>query len=42
MAYFMVAIAVVIDKPYSALTAIVLLALVLGIYRVFYHQKKAI
>jgi hypothetical protein len=38
----MVAIAVVIDKPYSALTALVLLALVLGIYRVFYHQKKAI
>jgi APA family basic amino acid/polyamine antiporter len=42
LAYFMVAIAVVIDKPYSALTAIVLLALVLGIYRVFYHQKRAI
>jgi APA family basic amino acid/polyamine antiporter len=42
LSYFMVAIAVVIDKPYSALTALVLLALVLGIYRVFYHQKKAI
>ena len=42
LSYFMVAIAVVIDKPYSALTAIVLLTLVLGIYRVFYHQKKAI
>jgi APA family basic amino acid/polyamine antiporter len=42
LAYFMVALAVVIDKPYAALTAIILLALVLGIYRVFYHQKKAI
>ena len=41
LSYFMVAIAVVIDKPYSALTALILLALVLGIYRVFYHQKKA-
>ena len=42
LSYFMVAIAVVIDKPYSALTAIVLLTIVLLLYRLFYHQKKAI
>jgi len=42
LSYFMVAIAVVIDKPYSALTAILLLAIVLVLYRLFYHQKRAI
>jgi APA family basic amino acid/polyamine antiporter len=40
LAYFMVALAVVIDKPYAALTAIVLLALVLGIYSVFIIKKR--
>lgn len=40
-AYAFVAVAVVIDKPYSALTAIVLVGLVSIIYRLFYYKKTA-
>jgi len=40
IAYALVAVAVVIDKPYSAMTAIVLVALVLIIYRLFYYKKS--
>jgi APA family basic amino acid/polyamine antiporter len=39
MSYALVAVAVVIDKPYSALTAIILVAIVLCIYRLFYYKK---
>ena len=42
MAYAFVAVAVVIDKPYSALTAIILVAIVLVLYRLFYYKKKFI
>ena len=42
MAYAFVAVAVVIDKPYSALTAVILVAVVLVLYRIFYYQKKFI
>jgi Flp pilus assembly protein TadB len=38
--YALVAVAVVIDKPYSALTASILVAFVLVIYRIFYYKKK--
>jgi APA family basic amino acid/polyamine antiporter len=41
-AYAFVAVAVVIDKPYSALTAIILVGLVSIIYRLFYYKKTAI
>jgi hypothetical protein len=40
LSYALVALAVVIDKPYSALTAIALVALVLCIYRLFYYKKS--
>jgi basic amino acid/polyamine antiporter, APA family len=40
-AYAFVAVAVVIDKPYSALTAIVLVGLVSIVYRLFYYKKAA-
>lgn len=39
MAYAFVAIAVVVDKPYSAMTAIALVGIVLIIYRFFYYKK---
>jgi len=41
-AYAFVAVAVVIDKPYSALTAIILVGLVSFIYMLFYYKKTAI
>ena len=40
IAYAFVAVAVVIDKPYSALTAIILVVLVLILYRIFYYKKN--
>jgi len=40
IAYGFVATAVVIDKPKAALTGIVLMALFMVIYFVFYHKKK--
>jgi APA family basic amino acid/polyamine antiporter len=40
IAYALVAVAVVIDKPYSAFTAMALVALVLIIYRIFYYKKQ--
>jgi APA family basic amino acid/polyamine antiporter len=39
LSYTFVAIAVVIDKPYAALTAIILIIIVLILYRVFYYEK---
>ena len=41
MAYAFVAIAVVVDKPYAAMTAIALVGIVLIIYRLFYYKKTA-
>jgi len=41
-AYAFVAVAVVIDKPYSALTAIILVGLVSIIYRLFYYRKTSL
>ena len=40
LSYALVASAVVIDKPYSALTAIILLCIVLILYRVFYYKPS--
>ena len=40
-AYAFVAVAVVIDKPYSALTAVILVAFVLVLYRLFYYKKAS-
>ena len=40
LSYALVACAVVIDKPYSALTAIILLCIVLILYRVFYYKPS--
>jgi APA family basic amino acid/polyamine antiporter len=40
MAYAFVAVAVVIDKPYAALTAVCLIILVLIIYRIYYYKKN--
>jgi APA family basic amino acid/polyamine antiporter len=42
IAYAFVAVAVVIDKPYSALTAVILVVLVLILYRIFYYKKQGI
>jgi APA family basic amino acid/polyamine antiporter len=42
LAYAFVAVAVVIDKPYAALTAVALIIIVLILYRVFYYQKKVV
>jgi APA family basic amino acid/polyamine antiporter len=39
LSYALVALAVVIDKPYSALTALCLVAVVLVMYRLFYYKK---
>ena len=39
-AYLLVAVAVIIDKPYAALTGTVLLILFAALYFVFYHEKK--
>jgi APA family basic amino acid/polyamine antiporter len=39
MSYAFVAVAVVIDKPYAAMTAVVLIAIVLILYRLFYYKK---
>ncbi len=39
-AYACVAVAVVIDKPYAALTAVALMIIVLILYRVFYYKKQ--
>ena len=39
MSYAFVAIAVVIDKPYAALTAVILIMIVLILYRLFYYKK---
>ncbi|MEN9382764.1 MAG: hypothetical protein RI940_1647 [Bacteroidota bacterium] len=39
MSYAFVAVAVVIDKPYAALTALVLIVIVLILYRLFYYKK---
>jgi APA family basic amino acid/polyamine antiporter len=41
LAYAFVAVAVVIDKPYAALTAVVLVAIVLVLYRLFYYKKTS-
>ena len=41
LSYSFVAIAVVIDKPYAALTAVVLIIIVLILYKIFYYQKAA-
>jgi APA family basic amino acid/polyamine antiporter len=38
IAYALVAVAVVIDKPYAAMTAITLVAIVLVIYKAFYYK----
>ena len=40
-AYACVAVAVVIDKPYAALTAVILMVFVLALYRIFYYKKRA-
>jgi APA family basic amino acid/polyamine antiporter len=40
IAYAFVALAVVIDKPYAALTALVLIIIVLILYRIFYYKKQ--
>ncbi len=40
LSYALVAVAVVIDKPYSAFTAMSLVALVLIVYRIFYYKKQ--
>lgn len=40
LAYAFVAVAVVVDKPYSALTAICLVVIVLALYRIFYYKKS--
>ena len=42
LAYALVAIAVVIDKPYSAATAMILVGIVLIIYRIFYYKKAVL
>ncbi len=39
LSYAFVAVAVVIDKPYAALTAVILVAIVLILYRLFYYKK---
>jgi len=39
ISYAFVALAVVIDKPYAALTAIILVVIVLILYRLFYYKK---
>jgi APA family basic amino acid/polyamine antiporter len=41
LSYAFVAVAVVIDKPYSALTAVILVAIVLVLYRLFYYKKTS-
>ena len=41
LAYAFVAVAVVIDKPYAALTAVILVAIVLVLYRLFYYKKTS-
>ncbi len=41
LSYAFVAVAVVIDKPYAALTAVILIAIVLTLYRLFYYKKSA-
>ena len=40
LSYALVACAVVIDKPYSALTAIILVGIVLILYRIFYYKAS--
>jgi APA family basic amino acid/polyamine antiporter len=39
LSYAFVAVAVVIDKPYAALTAVCLIVIVLIIYRIYYYKK---
>ena len=41
LSYAFVAVAVVIDKPYSALTAVILVGIVLVLYRLFYYKKAS-
>ena len=41
LSYAFVAVAVVIDKPYAALTAVILVAIVLVLYRLFYYKKTS-
>jgi APA family basic amino acid/polyamine antiporter len=41
LAYAFVAVAVVIDKPYAALTALCLIIIVLIVYRKFYYKPQA-
>ena len=41
LSYAFVAVAVVIDKPYAALTAVILVAIVLILYRLFYYKKTS-
>jgi APA family basic amino acid/polyamine antiporter len=41
LAYACVAVAVVIDKPYAALTAVALIVIVLILYRIFYYKKQS-
>ncbi|MCU0322830.1 MAG: hypothetical protein MUE72_10460 [Chitinophagaceae bacterium] len=40
IAYGFVATAVVIDKPYAALTGVVLMVIFMVLYFVFYHKRK--
>ena len=40
LSYALVACAVVIDKPYSAITAVILLCIVLVLYRIFYYKSS--
>ena len=40
LSYALVACAVVIDKPYSALTAVILVGIVLILYRIFYYKAS--
>jgi APA family basic amino acid/polyamine antiporter len=42
LSYAFVACAVVIDKPYAALTAVILIVVVLILYRIFYYKKPAV
>ncbi|MBP9213550.1 MAG: APC family permease [Chitinophagaceae bacterium] len=42
IAYAVVAVAVVIDKPKAALTGVVLMAIFMGIYFIVYHKKRVV
>ena len=40
LAYAGIAIAVIIDKPFAALTGVILLLLLTVVYFIFYHKKR--